>query len=230
MNSHRLLLSLSLGALIYLFPSPFASAAVLVDIGDGNGSPAAPDSNGHYWTTMDDFSATALLAMDGTSSGWSLQITPSAGDTGYTGGSLNVISEGAPDDFSVLGAYNDGFFDNTNNGLSTFSFTGLEASTTYALTLWGSRRTTSGGAAGRDADIVVTTGSATGGPNFTLVMATPLTLDVTSDSSGNFAFTFDKASGSGITGLNALSLVPEPGTGSLLLGSLGLLLLRRKRG
>ncbi|MHB1158508.1 MAG: PEP-CTERM sorting domain-containing protein [Phycisphaerales bacterium] len=220
-----------------------ASADVLkalVDVGNGQGLPTSPDGNGNYWNQVNNEygPAVALKSTGNVATGWTLGVSVPGGGTsgsaGFTGG-LNVPSTGAPADFAVSGAYNDGWFDNGSFDLpGTFTFQGLTPATTYVLRLWGSR---SGASIGwTDGSVAVTAGSAVGGPAFTLLdgsLGNVLTLTLTPSGSGSFAFTLRNSTGSdgsSVTGLNVLSLevIPEPATlGLLAMG--GLMMLPRRR-
>lgn len=214
-----------------------SSAAVLVDIGNSSGVPAAPDGNGNYWNSIlgtYTFGTTqSLRATDNATAGsseWGLTITRTGtgSDSGFS--SAVCLSTGAPTIFSVNGAYNDAYYDNyAGNYVTAFSFSGLNPSLTYSLNLWGSR-TTSTTNTWQDGLISVTTGVASGGSSFTLqdgAAGNVLVVTFVPDVTGVFTFTFDKASnsGSGSAALNALevSVVPEPS--SLLLIATGMCLL-----
>lgn len=236
----KLLYSATLVVCLHLSPFPAQAALVLVDVGNGQGTPTAPDTNGNYWNLLATTnSPLALTTDDNLVSGWELTlgVTSTSSTYGFTGPGLNAGATGAPEDFAVTGAYNDAWFDNQAGGNTvTFSFSGLNPVTTYTLTLWGSRAPN--GTPWTNGAVSVSNGSAAGGPDFTLLngaLGNSLVLTVTPNASGVLSFTFDRASGSGsgaATGLNAMSLqsVPEPATvGLCLLGITGMALLRRQR-
>lgn len=236
---------LLVAGIVLAVASTVASADVikaLVDLGNGQGMPTSPDSNGNYWNQVKSLfvSPVSLTSNTNTLTGWTLNITvPSGGPDGtanFTGAGLNALSTGAPADFAVSGAYNDGWYDNNVSGLyhGTFTYQGLDPATTYSLRLWGSRQTASTNN-WINGTVTVTTGNAADGPTFTLLdgsLGNVLTLSLTPNSSGTFAFELKSTGSTGATNVNAMSLetvVPEPGTLALLaFGSMAIMKFRRK--
>lgn len=191
---------------------PFEGDAVLIDIGTSAGSPAAPDANGNLWNTLNAV-GTPLTLIDktaGTDTGWRLTVANGPSGDGFTGGV--VSSTPGPGEFNVQPAYGDGWFDNTSAATSgVFTFSGLDAASTYELLLWGNRETN-----WDDGNIDVLTGSTLEGSSHTLMQDQLLSLTITPDLTGEFAFTLDKANVSGnntvlnIMSLQLLNPVPEP--------------------
>lgn len=213
---------------------------VLVDLGDAQGTPTAPDSNGNYWNLLTSSATGAvsvtvpLISTGNSTTGWSLNLAFQK--TNYIGftGTMSALSTGAPSNFAVSGAYEDAYFDSQNGAAGTFTYSGLTANTNYVLTLWGSRLQSSGNT-WTDGAVVITAGTATGGSSFTLFdgsAGNTLVMSITSNATGTIAFTFDHSTGTTATGINAMSIaaVPEPATAAMALaGFAGLAAFVRRR-
>ncbi len=222
----RLTKQLSLAGLLFIMPFVMSAQTALIDIGQGQGIPTSPDTNGSYWNSIASVnSPLALISTENSATGWSFAINGTANSShNYTGG-LTALSTGAPADFAISGAYQDAWFDNSTSSSTTdFSFTNLNPSTTYEVRVWGSRLQGSGDS-WSNGSVVVNIGSAVDGPSFTLLNGSAgntLSMTITPDASGNFGFDFGEASGV-TTGINVMSItaIPEPQTYGLIFGLVG---------
>jgi hypothetical protein len=167
-----------------------AAGVALIDINSAGGTVVGADTNGNFWTNLTAIStATPLVNTANAAFGGSLTLTDTAGaDNGFTGGAI----EGgpAPGEFNILNAYRDAWFDNSVGGsVATFTFSGLDPSAMYTLTLWGNRD--SSGAIGT---VNVTSGSVGGGNRFSLALDSITSFAAKPSAGGNLAFSFDDTS------------------------------------
>ena len=211
------------------------AAGVLIDFSNATAAGATADGNGNFWTTVGnsgdqgdtaDLSVTNLIDTTGVATTFDLSVDFSGNvRNGWGGNGINGTAGSNPFDqsFAVI----DGIFSNTSAGLVTLTFSDLDASSVYNLSLIGGRASN-----GTDGPIAITTGTGAGGT--LLNNGTQLDLSITSNASGVIAFTFvdTNTDFNDSTTLNAMRIsapVPEPSSTALLgLGGLALIMRRRK--
>jgi len=216
------LISLSL-----LSVSSYAATTAYVDFSASASAPDAP-AGGNYWTTVGDNDSVSLLdGATGNDTGWDIQV--STPDTAVGFGGTGIDGNGADAPFDQEFATIDGIFSNRETGVATIFFSGLEADTLYKFSTYSDRASL-----WRKALISTTTGA--GGPtDLITVKDTVQEFSITSDASGEIAFTFARkaiegdTSGNGVLNALTITAVPEPSSLTLLgLGGLALILRRKK--
>ncbi len=208
--------------------SGIKAATVLIDFSTADTTFPGNPAGGNHWTRIGTTTATTLLdASTGSNLTWTTTVSFSSGNANFGGTAINGNGAAAPFDqgFAII----DGIFSNQPTGIATITVANLVPTTTYAFSTYNDREInwTNG---------VLNTTIGSGGPsNLTVLKDTVNDFNITSDASGQIAFTFSESSFvSGSTVLNALSItgpaaIPEPSTSLMALLGLSIFGFRRKR-
>ena len=226
-----------LAVLVGLVVAP-VSADILVDFGKTNGNVASPDDNGNYWNEADKNDTVADLVDDANSlTGISMAVSVES-HTASNRGTTSPTGAFATYDMSVQNAVGESpsdeyLYTNDATSTSTITFGGMTQGDELTFIIYGgagyqtasysTRYEATGNGAAVDQTIVTGT---SGVANSSLVAS----LTQTADAAGEIVVTIHRGDGSGFAQINAMQIVPEPATMTLLaIGGIGVLIRRRRR-
>jgi len=112
---------------------------MLIDFGSTYASTTAPDANGNYWNNINTVNANdnfALVDKTNVSTGSSLFLINTFGQSGGAGNGLSTPEVGQLNELAIASATGDYFYTGTN---ASFKLTGLNPSKRYKFYIFGSR-------------------------------------------------------------------------------------------